>query len=300
LDISRDSNESESTSEELDLRLVHHSLLGLVNTLASLNGEMGQHEVRRVLIELRDATIRQFSREEFVMNVTGYVGIGQHHRDHDQFLTEIEDQIDTLGEAQYDSLSVSRKLQNLLLLHVANEDISFFLSFVPNNELIESASTRNDNKDISDSFDEKLLNLHEPMRWSARHATAIPPIDEDHKIIFSRIREIVDARESADKETLSQLLARLGDETATHFKIEEEVMLEYEYEFLAAHQDEHRKLLDEFACQVEDFRNDNISAELMCRFVYGWFVRHIQESDIPLSNAIGHKYRTETGNPRPS
>lgn len=95
------------------------------------------------------------------------------------------------------------------------------------------------------------------------------PIDENHQIIFSRIRAIVDARNSASKEKLGEMLAQLGDETAEHFDAEERVMAEHRYEFAALHREEHRKLLEEFACQVEDFRNDVISVELMCRFVYG-------------------------------
>ena len=166
------------------------------------------------------------------------------------------------------------------------------LSFVADSERTGSGEELDEGAEYPVSFDEVLVNLNEPMRWSASHATEIAPIDENHQIIFSRIREIVAARGSASKESLGQMLAQLGDETAEHFDIEERVMAEHHYEFAALHREEHRKLLEEFACQVEDFRNDVMSVELMCRFVYGWFVRHIQDSDIPLSNALRRQMRS--------
>jgi hemerythrin-like metal-binding protein len=176
---------------------------------------------------------------------------------------------------------------------VAREDIIFVLSFVTNVELKGSDAESDKDAEYPVSFDEILVNLNEPMRWSASHATQIAPIDENHQMIFSRIREIVDARDSASKKSLGQMLAQLGDETAEHFDIEERVMSEHHYEFAALHREEHRKLLEEFASQVEDFRNDVMSVELMCRFVYGWFVRHIQDSDIPLSNALRRQIKSE-------
>ena len=100
------------------------------------------------------------------------------------------------------------------------------------------------------------------------------------------MREIIESRPSNDNTNLASLLERLGDETAAHFRSEEMVMAEHNYEYAVAHKEEHRKLLDEYAHQVEEFRNNSISAELMCRFVYRWFVRHIELSDVPLSNAI--------------
>jgi hemerythrin-like metal-binding protein len=225
------------------------------------------------------------------MKETGYLGAVQHRDDHNRFLAEIGARVEALHEQQLSSANALGSLASRLLEHVAKEDILFVLSLLPKEEPKVAGLESDEDSYDPISLDEILASLNEPMRWSANHATEIAPIDENHQIIFSRIRAIVDARNSASKEKLGEMLAQLGDETAEHFDAEERVMAEHHYEFAALHREEHRKLLEEFACQVEDFRNDVISVELMCRFVYGWFVRHIQDSDIPLSNALRRQMR---------
>lgn len=289
MDISHES--LEPSSGGLDLRLIHQSLLGLVSHLTALASQSDTRILPEALIEFRGLAIAQFRREESLMNETGYGGVTQHHDAHNRFVAEIGTQIESLcGQETIAGTSVG-SLANRLLEHVASEDIIFVLSFIPGKASTAGSLESDEDSEYPVSFDEILLNLNEPMRWSASHATEIAPIDENHQIIFSRIREIVDARNSASKESLGQMLAQLGNETAEHFDAEERVMSEHHYEFAALHREEHRKLLEEFACQVEDFRNDVISVELMCRFVYGWFVRHIQDSDIPLSNVLRRQMR---------
>ena len=290
MDISRESHESSSGKPEL--RVVHQSLLGLVTHLAALTSQSDSDVLPDALSEFRELATSQFRREESLMDETGYLGVAQHRDAHNRFLAEIGARIEALQGHKLASANTVGPLASRLLEHVAREDILFVLSFLPNEESKPAGLESDEHSDDSVSFDEILISLNEPMRWSANHATEIAPIDENHQMIFSRIREIVDARDSASKEKLGEMLAQLGDETAEHFDSEERVMAEHHYEFAALHREEHRKLLEEFACQVEDFRNDVISVELMCRFVYGWFVRHIQDSDIPLSNALRRQMRS--------
>lgn len=289
MDISHES--LEPSSGGLDLRLIHQSLLGLVSHLTALASQSDTRILPEVLVEFRGLAIAQFRREESLMNETGYGGVTQHHDAHNRFVAEIRTQIESLCGQETIAGTAVGSLANHLLEHVASEDIIFVLSFIPGKASTARSLESDEDSEYPVSFDEILLNLNEPMRWSASHATEIAPIDENHQMIFSRIREIVDARDSASKESLGQMLAQLGNETAEHFDAEERVMSEHHYEFAALHREEHRKLLEEFACQVEDFRNDVISVELMCRFVYGWFVRHIQDSDIPLSNVLRRQMR---------
>lgn len=289
MDISRES--LEPSNGALDVRLVHQSLLGLVSKLTALTDQSDASVLPEALAAFRELAVAQFRREESLMDTVGYGAATPHRGDHDRFLAEVEARIALLSRDKTNAGSAIAPLLSRLLEHVTREDIIFVLSFVPDGERTGGNGEPDEDTDYPVSFDEILVNLNEPMRWSASHATEIAPIDENHQIIFSRIREIVDARDSASKERLGQMLAQLGDETAEHFDSEERVMSEHHYEFAAVHREEHRKLLEEFACQVDDFRNDVISVELMCRFVYGWFVRHIQDSDIPLSNALRRQMR---------
>lgn len=291
MDISRES--LEHSNRALDVRLVHQSLLGLAESLTALADQSDPSLSSEALTELRELAIEQFEREESLMTEMSYGAVIQHRDDHERFLAGVGAAIEVVARGKAQAGVVIGPLVCRLLEHVTREDIAFVQSFLPEGERADNDGDPDEDLEYPVSFDEILVNLNEPMRWSASHATDIAPIDENHQIIFSRIREIVAARDLASKETLGEMLAQLGDETAEHFDSEERVMSEHRYEFAAVHREEHRKLLEEFACQVEDFRNDAISVELMCRFIYGWFVRHIQDSDIPLSNALRRQIRSK-------
>jgi len=277
---------SESKKHVLDLRLANHSLLGLVDKIIAVSGETNPAVLRAVLPGLRDAVIEQFRREALAMREANFGSTVQHVSEHERLLTEIQSQIDALAAGSGNGSYIGRFLQNWFLQHIVSQDLSFVMTFVPDVDMPMPSPHQDADSDETDSFDEALLDINRPIRWTAKHAVDVQPIDENHRLIFSLMREIIEARTSLDKTDLTALLERLGDETATHFRNEEKVMADYNYEFAAAHREEHRKLLEEYAYQLDEYRNNTLSAELMCRFVYRWFVRHIEVSDIPLSNAI--------------
>ena len=56
----------------------------------------------------------------------------------------------------------------------------------------------------------KRPSIGDPLRYAIQTVWLlfVRPIDENHQMIFSRIREIVDARDSASKEKLGEMLAQ--------------------------------------------------------------------------------------------
>ena len=277
---------SGSETEMFDLHLINQSLHGLVNKVITASGETDLSALKVLLLDLRETAIAQFACEELAMNVIKYGAAAQHHSEHAQFLTEIRRQIDDLEAGKGDRSILAQFIQSWFLRHVVSQDLLFTASFVLANKTASLPLTHGDKLGSGGGFDERRFDIPEPIVWSPKHSVDIQPIDEDHKAIFFLLKDIVESRASSDRTNLAMLLERLGDKTSAHFKSEEKVMHEYNYEFAAAHCEQHQKLLDEYAHQVDEYRNNSISAELMCRFIYQWFVRHIEMSDIPLSNAI--------------
>jgi len=284
LNTSLDGSESETGAS--DLRLINQSLRGLVNSVITASEETDLSALKVVLFDLREAAIEQFACEEHVMNGIKYGGAVQHRVDHEQLLAEIQRRIDDLEAGRGDGPVLVQFIQRWFLQHIVSQDMLFMMSFAPEIGTASLSQTLGDNSGVGGGFEEGRFDIPEPIVWSPKYLVHIQPIDEDHKAIFSLLKDIIESKASSDKSSLATLLERLGDETSVHFRSEEKVMAEHNYEFAAAHSEEHRKLLDEYAHQIDEYRNNSISAELMCRFVYQWFVRHIEMSDIPFSNAI--------------
>ena len=277
---------AESETGVFDLRLINQSLRGLVSRVISASEETDLSALKAVLFDLHEAAVAQFACEELAMNAINYGEAVQHRADHEQLLTAIQRQADNLEAGKGDNSFLSQFIPRWFLHHVVSHDMIFILSFGPDGGTVSLSQRSSDNQDVGGGFEDTHFDIPEPIVWSQKYSVDIQPIDEDHKAIFSLLKDIIESRTSSDQSGLATLLERLGDETSAHFRNEEKVMAEHNYEFAAQHAEQHRKLLDEYAYQIDEYRNSSISAELMCRFVYQWFVRHIELSDIPLSNAL--------------
>lgn len=134
-----------------------------------------------------------------------------------------------------------------------------------------------------------------PIVWTPNLEVGVESIDSGHHILIDLYNSIRDASQLKDRAWTGVLLERLGNATASHFHDEETLMASISYPRVAVHKEEHRKLLEEYAHQVDEWRDHHNSAELLCRFLYGWLLRHIVALDIQLGKAIRDAPRTDGG-----
>ncbi|MDP2369621.1 bacteriohemerythrin [Rhodoferax sp.] len=125
-----------------------------------------------------------------------------------------------------------------------------------------------------------------PIVWTPSLEVGVDVIDNGHRALIELYNSIREASQLKDRAWTGVLLERLGNATAAHFEDEEKLMSGINYAHAADHKDEHRKLLDEFAHQVDEWRDRHNSAELLCRFLYAWLVRHVAALDARLAQAI--------------
>jgi hemerythrin len=125
-----------------------------------------------------------------------------------------------------------------------------------------------------------------PIVWSPAIEVGVEAIDDGHRGLIELYNLDREASQLKDRAWTGVLLERLGNATAAHFAVEESLMSGIDYQHAATHQEEHRKLLEEFADQVDDWRDRHNSAELLCRFLYAWLLRHIVAMDIQLGRAL--------------
>ncbi|MEA3469733.1 MAG: bacteriohemerythrin [Thermodesulfobacteriota bacterium] len=120
------------------------------------------------------------------------------------------------------------------------------------------------------------------LRWSPSLSVGLESIDSQHKTLVDMINELHQKMNGdASHTAIGSVLGKLIDYTDTHFKNEEKLFAEYDYEHKDVHMEIHRKLV----AQLVDFQKQyntgkaDISLELM-EFLKDWLVDHIKKTDM--------------------
>ncbi len=117
--------------------------------------------------------------------------------------------------------------------------------------------------------------------WSSALSTGVTEFDNQHSKLVALANELHDAmRAGKAKDVLGTILGNLISYTATHFAAEERLMVQHNYPDKAAHQIEHRALVDKVNALKRDFDSGKVmlSMEVM-NFLKDWLGKHIQGSD---------------------
>jgi hemerythrin-like metal-binding protein len=266
--------------------LDHQTLLGLVNRVIAASEESRLSELKSALLDLEDEMSAHFEREELLMIECRYESAVEHQEEHQQLAKEIHDQIEDVDAGQGRVSYIARVMRNWLVHHIVTKDAAFGRAVLTQ---IGTTDRRQYPAEELDIFAERRLGNLEAIRWSPELALGIDVIDVNHRAMIDSLNAILVARHADDASELAALLQQFGVQTATDFQVEEDLMSRLALADADRHKDEHRKLLDEFVNQVDDWREDRISAELLCRFMYRWLLRHIASLDVPLGQAILQK-----------
>ena len=271
-----------------ELYLANDDLLACIRRVVAASEDEDVAALRSALHDLQGETERRFALEETLMRECRYAAAEAHRIEHQRLLGEIQHQIDDLDGNKLTVAYIGRFVQNWVLQHVVSKDSQFVNAIFTHDG---TTDRRRETGELADGehevreFEERRLENLEPIRWTANMEIGCRSIDTDHRSIITLLNAIIDANQAADRPRLGELLAQLGDETVAHFRDEEQWMSEIGYQLIDEHKAEHRRLLDEYANQVDEFHKDNISAEFLGRFIYRWFVRHIEGFDATLKPA---------------
>ena len=115
--------------------------------------------------------------------------------------------------------------------------------------------------------------------WDASLSVGIDVIDAQHRRIIDYLNELEVAKESADRDTVSEVLAGLIDYTRTHFLFEEELMTEAGYPL----SDEHKATHDAFTAHMINYVQQHESGRDVTRKLMSdlriWLTNHIRRDD---------------------
>jgi len=123
------------------------------------------------------------------------------------------------------------------------------------------------------------------MVWRDAYSTGIRVIDEDHKMLFSIINNLVDEIDSGstlDSRKISSVLEALNAYVASHFTREERFLEQFGYPELANHRHSHDALRNQLGTISNDYRTDpdSIDLQALSMFLMKWLSEHILKSDM--------------------
>jgi len=139
------------------------------------------------------------------------------------------------------------------------------------------------------------------MLWQESFATGVRVIDDDHKMLFSIVNNLiseVNAETPADPRQVESLFEALVKYVDSHFAREEQFLEQFGYPKLDAHRDSHDGLRRQLGAICIDYQNapDNIDLEKVCTFLMSWLAEHILKSDMDYVPYLkGDKNAKETG-----
>lgn len=119
--------------------------------------------------------------------------------------------------------------------------------------------------------------------WEEKLATGISQIDDQHKELFKRVNDLIEAsRLPGSGERLAELFRFLDEYVREHFTFEEKLQRDVGYPRFA----EHKKMHDGFASKLGDLKarylagGSSLSLRIEINdFVVNWLVHHIGRED---------------------
>mgnify|MGYP000184110535 CR=1 FL=1 len=119
------------------------------------------------------------------------------------------------------------------------------------------------------------------INWDDSMSVRLPAMDNQHKRLVAMINELHDAMsQGRGREALKDILNRLNEYVATHFRDEERYMQSVNYPKLEAHKSEHQKFTKRVQELTQSFRASQVSLTIdTMKFLQEWLVNHIKRVD---------------------
>lgn len=121
------------------------------------------------------------------------------------------------------------------------------------------------------------------VQWSDELAVGVGAIDEQHKGIFSRINNLLNAMaQGKGRDEVGKVITFLADYVVKHFKAEEEIMAKHNYDGISSQKTEHAQFIRDFSALKMDFEKNGVTTHLVLQVqnkLCNWLKNHIGSED---------------------
>jgi hemerythrin len=131
------------------------------------------------------------------------------------------------------------------------------------------------------------------MEWNESFVLGIEEIDQQHKMIVERFRELSDAVQDArEEEVLAEMAKFLTEYAQFHFDTEEQYMKQYAYPDIAEQLAEHAQFTRD-AVELQDKLSEGADSHKLAVEMTGkmlrWVVQHVRNHDRKMAMYIKEK-----------
>ena len=131
------------------------------------------------------------------------------------------------------------------------------------------------------------------IQWDDSLSVGVDLIDEQHKMLIQRIKNLSDAvNSSRGAIEIGKTLGFMIDYTEFHFSTEEKHMAKLGYPGYDTHRQQHEKFKSTLNEMVMEFEEDGATAQLsewVNNYLINWLVNHIKSIDTKLSVFLKEK-----------
>jgi len=231
-----------------------HSRLGVLLAEAKELARRGDPAgMLAAAIEFKKIAITHFSSEEVIIRSTENNDSENHLAVHKKYIDMINEKIINYdkGIKSRDPFYLINFIDDIVFEHEISEDINFF-------------------QNITES-------IKSPLVWSDRLAVGFPAIDDQHRNLLSVLNDV--RRREFNDDTLGNSLDAFLELSQSHFSQEEEFLGKLGLP-LAAHRQEHLKLVRDLEIRISEFQTTR-PVKMIGDFLCYWLIDHIVTHDIP-------------------
>lgn len=131
------------------------------------------------------------------------------------------------------------------------------------------------------------------IQWDDSLSVGVELIDEQHKLLIQRIKDLSDAvNSSRGAVEIGKTLGFMIDYTDFHFSTEEKHMYNMDYPGRDVHKGQHDEFKSTLNEMVMEFEEDGATAQLsewVNNYLINWLVKHIKSIDTKLSDFLQKK-----------
>ena len=131
------------------------------------------------------------------------------------------------------------------------------------------------------------------IEWDDSLSVGVDLIDEQHKMLIQRIKDLSDAvNSSRGAGQIGKTLGFMIDYTEFHFSTEEKHMTELGYPGFDIHKQQHEEFKTTLNDMVTEFEEDGATAQLsegVNTYLINWLIKHIKSIDTKFGEFLQEK-----------
>ena len=134
-----------------------------------------------------------------------------------------------------------------------------------------------------------------PIEWTTDLATGVDEIDNQHKELFQRINNLLDAcNHGKGKAEVKKVIWFLEDYVITHFSEEEKYMGKHDYPDYISHKKQHLEFIENFNSLKKQFEAEGPGIHIVVitnNLIVDWLKKHIRVLDKALGSFLKTRIR---------